>query len=93
MIDFSKMSVGEAITTAKDAGFLIGMVLSAVLFGWKGRNLVQPIYDFFENASTFMKESKLHQQTMEHQMNLLLTNHLQHIEADLKSLSGRDREI
>lgn len=88
MFDPSKMTVSEAISALRDAGFLFGMVIA----GWKGRGWIQPLFDFFHNGSEFMKESRLHQQTMEHQIGLLLTNHLTHIEADLKSLSGRQTD-
>lgn len=92
MFDLSKMTLPEVISALKDAGFLIGMVFGPIVFGWKGRSWVQPIVDFFKEAKEFMKESKLHQQTMEHNMTLLMTNHMAHIEADLKTLSGRTTE-
>jgi hypothetical protein len=85
MIDLSKMTVGEAISALRDASFLIGFLV----LGWKGRSWVQPLFDVFEEAKTFMKESRVHQQTMEQQMGLLLNNHLKHIESDLKHISGR----
>ena len=85
MFDSSKMTVSEAISALRDASFLVGMVV----FGWKGRGWIQPVFDFFHNGTEFMKESRLHQQTMEHQMDLLLTNHLKHIDENLTIISSR----
>jgi uncharacterized protein YgfB (UPF0149 family) len=88
MFDPSKMTVSEAISALRDAGFLFGMVIA----GWKGRSWIQPVIDFFHNGTEFMRESRLHQQIMESQMNLVLTNHLAHIEENLKAISARDKD-
>lgn len=86
------MTLPEVISALKDVGFLIGMIATPFLIGWKGNKLVQPVIDFFNEAKIFMKESRLHQATMEHNMDLLMTNHLSHIALDLKTISGRDTE-
>lgn len=53
---------------------------------WKGRG-------FYETVSKFVERITRHMDAMEHGMKALLTNHLAHIESDLKRLSGRQSEI
>lgn len=78
MTPISQMTIGEAISSIRD----ITLVFGVLVIGWKARSWVQPAIDFFNNANTFMFDVRRDMQT-------LLTNHLSHIEADLKHMSGR----
>lgn len=88
-IDFSSMTVSALLAGLRD----IILIVSTLSVGWKLRAWVQPGVDFFKAIKTHLAKSSLHMKVMEHQMNLLLTNHLSHIERDLKSLSGRTTEF
>jgi hypothetical protein len=72
------MTVGEAVSTLRDITIIVGLVLS----GWKARDWFQPVFDFFKNANQFMVDMRRDMQT-------LLTNHLSHIESDLRHMTGR----
>lgn len=85
MIDFSVVTVSQLLSGARDIVLIVG----TLGIGWKLRAWVQPGIDFFKEVKSHLVKSSAHMQTMERQMALLLSNHLAHIEADLKSLSGR----
>jgi hypothetical protein len=85
MINFSTMTVPTLLSGMRD----IILIVSTLGIGWKIRAWVQPGIDFFIGIKEHLVKSSRHMETMEYQMNLLLTNHLAHIEADLKSLSDR----
>ncbi len=82
MYDPTTLTVGAVISAIRDIGFIAGLVV----FGWKVRDWVQPLVKFFERADK-------HMDIMESGMNALLTNHLKHIETDLRTLTGRKSEI
>lgn len=83
------LTVGQAFSMLKDAAFFIGIPL----VGWKARGLFQPLLDFFKDAKLFMTEIREHMSTMDSNMEILLNNHLIHIESDLKQLSGRKGDV
>jgi len=85
MLSPSTMTVAELVSTLKDAGFFIGFCIA----GWKARGLVQPLINFFERAQKHMEVMETGVSSLQTGMNTLLTNHLSHIEQDLKTLSGR----
>jgi hypothetical protein len=78
------MTVGELVATIRDASFIIGVLV----FGWKVRDFVQPMIDFFKEAKQTMERANIHMNTMERNVHTLMTNHLFHIGADLHSMSG-----
>lgn len=78
MLNINSMTVGEALSSLRDILFVIGMAI----FGFKVRSWIQPAISFFERANDFME-------SMQKDMQTLLTNHLSHIEHDLKHMSGR----
>ena len=88
MIDFSTMTVNTLLSGIRD----IILIVSVLGIGWKIRAFVQPAIDFFKGIKDHLVRSAKHMDMMETSMSLLLTNHLTHIEADLKSLSGRTTE-
>jgi len=85
MFDPSTMTVSQVISALRDIGFLIGMIY----IGWNARSIVQPLLDLFKQAKSHLDRSDIFMTKMEISMSTLLMNHLKHIEADLKTLSGR----
>jgi hypothetical protein len=81
MFDPSSLTLGQVSSTIRDFT-IVGILLT---LAWKARGWYEYGAQFFERLNTFMD-------TMERGMNLLLTNHLHHIEADLAKLSGRTSE-
>jgi hypothetical protein len=77
--------VSELISTLKDAGFLIGFCIA----GWKARAVIQPLIAFFDRAQKHMDTMEAGISGLQTGVNTLLTNHLSHMEQDLKTLSGR----
>ena len=83
------MTVGELFSTLRDAGFFVGLCV----VGWKARGLIQPLINFFERAQKHMDVVEVGVGNLQTGMNTLLTNHLSHIEQDLKTLSGRRNDF
>lgn len=86
MTPISQMTVGELISSIRD----LTVILGTLTIGWKVRSWVQPLVDFFKRANTFFDMGEKHIQRVEAGMNVLLNNHLHHIQADLGHISGRD---
>jgi hypothetical protein len=84
MFDPSQMTVGQLVTMLRDGGILV----SILVFGWKVRGLVQPLIDFFSQAKSLFERATRHMDAMETGMNVLLSNHLSHIEQDLNRLAN-----
>ena len=82
----SQMNVGELISSLRDLIFILGMLT----VGWKVRAWVQPVIDFFHRANEFFDRSEVHIQRVESGMQMLLNNHLSHIQSDLGHISGRE---
>jgi hypothetical protein len=81
----STMTVAELVSTLRDAGFFIGLCV----VGWKARGLIQPLVDFFTRAQKHMDVMEAAATSLQTGMTTLLSNHLSHIESDLRTLSGR----
>lgn len=86
MFNPNTTTVSDAISTIRDIGFIIAILVS----GFKIRSWIQPGIEFFQRINIFMSLGETHMALMENNMRTLLTNHLSHIEADLKHLSGRE---
>jgi len=86
MIPLSQMQVGELISTIRDAVFILGVPY----LGWRARAWVQPGIDFFKRANKFFELGETHMQKVEAGMQVLLNNHLSHIQSDLGHISGRE---
>lgn len=78
MFDPAQLTLGQVSSTLRDLT-VVGVFITAA---WKSRGLYDAAKDFFERLTT-------HMDVMEEGMQTLLTNHLTHIEKDLKTLSGR----
>jgi hypothetical protein len=81
MFDPAQLTLGQVSSALRDFSIVGFLVVSA----WKARGMFESSKKFFERLTT-------HMDVMECGMKTLLTNHLAHIEADLKSLSGRKDE-
>jgi len=81
------MTVGEVIATARDASFVIGLSV----LGWKARDLIQPVYDFFTHANDHMSKVETGMETMSAGMTLLLNNHMAHVQSSLETLTQDSR--
>lgn len=86
MIPISQMTVGELLSSLRDTIFIFGVPY----LGWKARGWVQPGIDFFKRANKFFDLGEAHIRRVESGMQVLLNNHLSHIQSDLGHLSGRE---
>jgi hypothetical protein len=78
MLDPSALTLGQVSSTLRDFT-VVGLLLT---IAWKSRGVYESAKAFFERLTT-------HMDTMEENMNILLTNHLTHIEKDLKTMARR----
>jgi hypothetical protein len=86
MTPLSEMNVGELISNLRD----ITITVATLTIGWKARSWIQPIVEFFKRANEFFDRSEAHIQKVESGMQVLLNNHLSHIQSDLGHISGRE---
>lgn len=77
--------IEQVFAIFRDGAIIIGICT----LGWKARGLYQSIADLIHRSIAHMDVVESGLKRMEDNMHILLTNHLRHIEADLKSLSGR----
>lgn len=78
MFDPASLTLGQISSFFRDFT-IVGVLLTSA---WKTRGLYESVRHFFGRLTT-------HMDVMENGMATLLTNHLHHIEQDLKFLSGR----
>jgi len=76
MFDPAQLTLGQLSAAARDIS-IVGALIGA---SWKLRGV-------YETASKFFERFSKHMDTMEQGMNTLLTNHLAHMEADLKKMA------
>lgn len=81
MFDPAALTLGQVSSALRDFA-VVGFLLT---IAWKSRGGYEFVKKFFERLTT-------HMDVMEAGMKTLLTNHLTHIESDLKTLSGRKDE-
>jgi hypothetical protein len=86
MTPFSQLPLGEVISSLRDVIFILGVLT----IGWKIRAWLQPVIEFFKRANEFFDRSEAHIDKVESGMQVLLNNHLSHIQSDLGHLSGRE---
>lgn len=72
------IELGKLAAILRDAALVGGVCV----FGWKARSWFQPVFDFFERANDHMTK-------VEDGMDVLINNHVRHMEHDLRTLSGR----
>jgi hypothetical protein len=82
MFDPAATTVGQIGSTLRDFSIFGALMSGLVVTVWKGRGIYDAVTGFFSRIIR-------HMDIMERGMNTLLTNHLFHIEADLRHLTGR----
>jgi hypothetical protein len=92
MFNPNTTTIADALSSITDISLVIGIVI----VGWKARSWFQPVLEFFNDTKSFVARANQHMETvedglstMEEGMQILLGNHLRHIQADLKTISGR----
>jgi hypothetical protein len=78
MFDPAGLTLGQVSSTIRDFT-VVGFLLASA---WKLRGAYEFVKQFFERWTK-------HMTTMERGMNTLLTNHIHHIEKDLRTLAHR----
>lgn len=78
MLDPSSVTLGQVSSFVRDFS-IVGVLITVV---WKSRG-------FYEGVSKFFERLTKHMDAMEEGMKTLLTNHLAHIEADLRTMAYR----
>jgi hypothetical protein len=81
MFDPSGLTIGQVSSTVRDFSIVIAIFTGGLTIAWKGRG-------WFELAKGFFERCTRHMDTMERGMQTLLSNHLYHIETDLKSIAS-----
>jgi hypothetical protein len=85
MFDPAQLTLGQVSSALRDfaiVGFLVGGA-------WKARGLFESGKKFFERLTTFMTVVQEDSAFIREGMRTLLTNHLTHMEADLRNMSQR----
>jgi hypothetical protein len=78
MFDPASITLGQVSSSLRDLT-VVGVLLT---ISWKSRGVYEAAKNFFGRLTT-------HMDVMERGMNTLLTNHLSHIEADLRKMTHR----
>jgi len=88
MLDPTKITVGQVISGLKDIGFLFGLLV----VGWKFRTALEPMIAVIKRLPNHLDRVEDFMFKTNNNFDVLMTNHIKHMEADLKTLSGRDSE-
>ena len=83
MFDPASLTLGQVSSAIRDfaiVGFLVGGA-------WKARGIFEGGKKFFERLTTFMDTVEEDSAYIRQGMHTLLSNHLTHIEADLKKMA------
>jgi len=83
MFDPNTVTLGHIGSTLRDFSIFGALVSGLIATVWKGRGI-------YDATSTFFSRIIQHMDVMESGMNTLLTNHLHHIEKDLKTIARRE---
>jgi hypothetical protein len=88
------LTITEYIAALRDTAFVVGLSI----LGWKARAWIQPVIDFFKQVKIFIARANEHMNrvengmsAMENGMNILLDNHMKHVQASLEKLA-KDRD-
>lgn len=82
MFDPAQLTLGQASAALRDLTVVFFMISAA----WKSRGL-------YERAIRFLDRIMTHMDVMEQGMKTLLTNHLSHMEEDLRAIAGRKPDL
>lgn len=89
MFDPAQLTLGQVSSALRDFT-VVGVLLT---IAWKTRGVYEQVKNFFERLTTFMDTMEEQSTFISEGMRTLLSNHLTHIEADLKSISGREHDF
>lgn len=85
MFDPAQLTLGQVSSALRDFA-VVGFLFTVA---WKSRGVWEHVKKFFERLTTFMVRMENDSAFVRQGMQTLLSNHLTHIEADLKALAAR----
>ena len=85
MFDPAQLTLGQVSSALRDFT-VVGVLLTVA---WKTRGFYETVKNFFERLTTFMDVMENDSAFIKEGMQTLLTNHLTHIEADLRKMTHR----
>jgi len=85
MFDPSQLTLGQVSGTLRDFT-VVGVLLT---IAWKSRGVYETVKAFFERLTKFMVTMEADSAFVRDGMKTLLSNHLTHIEADLRKMTHR----
>jgi hypothetical protein len=78
-----QLDVSQFIAALRDIAFVVGLSV----MGWKARTVAQPVYNFFTRADKHMDRVEIGLSNMEKGMQILLENHMTHVQNSLEILA------
>jgi hypothetical protein len=76
------VTLAQAVSVARDISFVAGVLV----MGYKVRGWIQPAVEFFSDARKFMTDMDVSVKKIDGAVNLLLTNHLTHVDQKLDKI-------
>lgn len=89
MFDPAQLTLGQVSSALRDFT-IVGVLVGGA---WKARGIFEAAKHFFERLTTFMEVVQDDSAFIREGMQTLLHNHLTHMEADLKAISGRKNDL
>ena len=77
-----EVTLQQAVAVARDVSFVAGVLIT----GFKVRGWLQPTLQFFSDARKFMTDMDASVKKIDSSVNLLLTNHLMHVDEKLDKI-------
>ena len=85
MFDPAQLTLGQVSSVLRDFT-VVGVLLTVA---WKSRGVYEKARGFFERLTNHMDSTEKDMQTLLGSMDVLVSNHLTHIERDLKIMARR----
>lgn len=85
MFDPAQLTLGQVSSALRDFA-IVGVLIGGA---WKSRGWFEHAKQFFIKLVAILERLTTHMDVMEEGMKTLLTNHLTHIESDLKVIASR----
>lgn len=89
MFDPSTVTLGQLSSTLRDFT-IVGILAGGA---WKARGVFESGKNFFNRLIKFMDTMEADSIAIKEGVQLILSNHLTHIEQDLKTLAGRKEDV
>lgn len=89
MFDPNGLTFGQVSSSLKDFT-IVGLLLAVA---WKARGKFDEMSNFITDIKQFMTRSTQHMKSVEDTLSVATTNHLTHIESDLRTLAGRKTDV